>query len=415
MFRRVRAELQRVAGRFDPAVVDGRIAARMLDDVVAIKNSASNLEAMLAARVAETGGLEKTGARHAAEGLARRTGGTIKDARKRLVTGRRLRKLAATREAAARGELSPEQADAIADAASADPRAEGELLELAQRGSLQELRDACARVKARVIDLDARRRRIHAERSMRDWVDRDGRGHLHVTDNPERIASIASRLDKEAERKRATAPAGEREPLVAYRADALHDIVATASGEATNPGETAETGDEVDGKRRLHPDVKIRVRVDLPVLLRGYPMGDEVCEIVGYGPVPVSVILDLLVSADPFLAAIVTDGEQVAGVAHLGRRPTAKQQSALEWLYPTCVVEGCTHSTYLEYDHREDWARTHLTVLDWLDRPCSHHHDLKTHHGWALVEGRGKRPMVPQEDARHPRHYERANSPPAAA
>ena len=50
--------------------------------------------------------------------------------------------------------------------------------------------------------------------------------------------------------------------------------------------------------------MKIRVRVDLPVLLRGYVVGDEVCEIVGYGPVPVSVIHDLIESAAPFLAAI---------------------------------------------------------------------------------------------------------------
>jgi hypothetical protein len=111
------------------------------------------------------------------------------------------------------------------------------------------------------------------------------------------------------------------------------------------------------------------------------------------------------------------DGEKVVGVAHLGRRANAKQQSALEWLYPTCAVEGCTRSTFLENDHREDWANTHLTVLDWLDRPCAHHHKLKTHHGWALVEGNGRRPMVPPDDPRHPRHHERAqaNGPPAAA
>jgi hypothetical protein len=56
----------------------------------------------------------------------------------------------------------------------------------------------------------------------------------------------------------------------------------------------------------------------LPVLLRGYPVGGEVCEIVGYGPVPVSTVRDLIDTADPFLAAIATEGEQVLGVAHLG-------------------------------------------------------------------------------------------------
>jgi hypothetical protein len=304
--------------------------------------------------------------------------------------------------------LSAKQTEAISDAASADPESEAELLDQAVRGSLQELRDECARAKAKVIDLEERRRRHHGERSARDWVDGEGRGHLHLTDNPERIAAIAGRLDHEAKRRIAAVPAGAREPFVASRADALHDLVCT---EPVGAG----SDDDAGKNRRLHPDVKIRVRVDLATLLRGYPLGEEVCEIAGYGPVPVSVIHDLIDTADPFLAALATDGEQVLGVAHLGRRATAKQQSALEWLYPTCAVEGCTRSTYLENDHREDWATTHLTLLEWQDRLCSHHHDLKTHHGWALVAGHGTRAFVPPDHAEHPRHRKRAKSPPAAA
>jgi hypothetical protein len=62
--------------------------------------------------------------------------------------------------------------------------------------------------------------------------------------------------------------------------------------------------------------------------------------------------------------------------------------------------------------HRVDWATSHLTVLDLLDRLCSHHHDLKSLDNWALVDGGGKRPFVPPDDPRHPRH---ANAPPVAA
>ncbi|MGI8808249.1 MAG: hypothetical protein ACR2KK_10475, partial [Acidimicrobiales bacterium] len=107
-------------------------------------------------------------------------------------------------------------------------------------------------------------------------------------------------------------------------------------------------------------------------------------------------------TGDPFLAAVVTRGEQVLGVAHLGRRPTASQQTALEWLYPTCAVEGCSSLTWLENDHRVDWASSHITVLDLLDRLCSHHHDLKSLDGWKLVAGHGKRAFVPPDDPRHP-------------
>jgi hypothetical protein len=158
--------------------------------------------------------------------------------------------------------------------------------------------------------------------------------------------------------------------------------------------------------------MKLLARVDLPALLRGYPSGDEVCELAGYGPIAVSALRDLLEIEDPFIAAVVTKGKEVVGVAHLGRRPNASQQTALEWLYPTCAAEGCNSLAFLETDHREDWAQTHTTVFELLDRLCGHHHDLKTTEGWALVEGSGTRAFVPPDDPRHPRN---AHSPPAAA
>ncbi|HEX3394493.1 MAG TPA: hypothetical protein VHS52_08180, partial [Acidimicrobiales bacterium] len=105
----------------------------------------------------------------------------------------------------------------------------------------------------------------------------------------------------------------------------------------------------------------------------------------------------------------------VVGVAHLGRRPTAHQQTALEWLYPTCAVEGCSAVARLEMDHRHDWATTHVTVLSLIDRLCSHHHRLKTRQNWGLVEGRGKRAFVPPGDARHPRHGKGGERAPAPA
>jgi hypothetical protein len=130
--------------------------------------------------------------------------------------------------------------------------------------------------------------------------------------------------------------------------------------------------------------------------------------------VAVSAIRDLIQTGDPFLAAVVTKGEQVVGVAHLGRRANAAQQTALEWLYPACAAEGCASAAFLENDHRVDWAASHVTVLDLLDRLCGHHHDLKTIDNWALVAGQGKRPFVPPDDARHPRHAP-AHDPPSAA
>ncbi|MGH9123950.1 MAG: hypothetical protein ACRDZ8_04385 [Acidimicrobiales bacterium] len=146
---------------------------------------------------------------------------------------------------------------------------------------------------------------------------------------------------------------------------------------------------------RTGAPAKLIIRIDLDAFLRGYTIGDEICDLPGHGPIAVSALRDLLKSADPFVAVVFTKAQQIAGVAHLGRRPTSHQQTVLEWLYPTCAAEGCPATARLERDHRQDWANTHVTLVDWLDLLCEHYHDLKTRFGWALVQGVGKRPFVP--------------------
>ena len=110
-----------------------------------------------------------------------------------------------------------------------------------------------------------------------------------------------------------------------------------------------------------------------------------------------------LAKASPGKISYGTTG--VGNVTHLGRSVT--QQVALWWQSPMCTREGCTRTQLLENDHREDWVKTHHTRLDETDPFCDHHHDLKTLHGWALVEGTGPRPMVPPNVPRHPKNRPR--------
>ncbi len=152
---------------------------------------------------------------------------------------------------------------------------------------------------------------------------------------------------------------------------------------------------------RVNPRYLALLRVDIEALQRGAVTGQELCEISGVGPVPVSVARGLL--GEAVLKLVITRGVDVVHVTHLGRGPTAAQRIALAWASPGCTVAGCPR-TRIEYDHREPWARTRRTRLDELDPLCEHHHDLKTHRGWALVPGHGKRPLVPPEDPRHPQH-----------
>ena len=153
------------------------------------------------------------------------------------------------------------------------------------------------------------------------------------------------------------------------------------------------------------------MRIDWDALVRGFPIEGEVCEIAGLGPVPVAVVRTMVASGDAFLAGVVTKGIDVASVVHLGRKPTVYQGTALDWLAPTCTTEGCNGSVRLETDHRVEWAKTKVTLLRWLERHCEHCHDQKSRFGWALVDGRGKRPMVPPDDPRHPGREHRNQTP----
>ena len=151
--------------------------------------------------------------------------------------------------------------------------------------------------------------------------------------------------------------------------------------------------------------------VDLDALLRGVALEGELCEIAGYGPLPVSVVEDLVANGNAFVVGVLTRADQVVGVYHHGRRPNAHQRSALDFLYPSCAVAGCLARAGLQYDHREDFAKTRFTVFETLDRLCPHHHSLKTRKGWGLVEGSGKRAFVPPDDPRHLRHLPNLRQP----
>jgi len=409
----LRATLHAFAASFDASCLSPHDLRCVLADAAAIENMAATVKALAAARVAETSMWKRAGDRSPAHHLARTTGMSVTAAAVSIEAAQRLGSLPVAADAARHGELSAPQLAAVTSAAIAAPAAEQSLVSLARRTSLRELRDECAKTRCNAHpDPEARRRAIHSERCLRTYTDGDGAGHLHLRDNPERIALVMSTVgvirDELFESARLD---GRRESLDAYAADALFEL---ARRYDQHTSEVASTVDPTPGRRRRKRGAarsKLLVRVDLPTLLRGYPIEGETCEIVGYGPLAVSAVRDMIDSGDPFLTAVATSGKQVQGVAHLGRRHTAHQQTALEWLNPTCAREGCNALAYLENDHRIDWSQSHVTLVDWSDRLCGHDHDLKTRQGWSLVEGTGKRAFVPPDDPRHPTNA-RAHAPP---
>ena len=123
---------------------------------------------------------------------------------------------------------------------------------------------------------------------------------------------------------------------------------------------------------------EVIVRVDWDALVRGWPVEGEVCEVPGIGSVPVSLVRAMIESGDAVLKAVVTRGVDVVNVAHLGRRPSAVQRTALRWLDLVCVEPGCGQRAFLEIDHTVPWTTNRITLLGLLEPRCRHHHRLKT-------------------------------------
>jgi hypothetical protein len=289
-----------------------------------------------------------------------------------LETAERLPELPALEGALRAGELSAVQANEIASAAAADANAEAELVAVARDG-VAGLREKCRRVKAAAApDERARHRALHASRALRHWNDPDGAGRLEGRFTPEVLAELLVVLEPyEAEVFREARAVGRRETFDAYRADAL-----LALARAGRNG----TGGGWSGPRNT-----VHVVIDHAALVRGRAHADERCEVAGGGRVPVPVVRALL--DDAFVTAVVSDGVDVSRVAHLGRRPTAHQRSALAVRDPECVVPTCHVRVGLEIDHVEPWSASRVTRLDALARLCRFHHAQKTHEGYRL-EGR---------------------------
>ena len=402
----IRTKVAKFAATFDAALVSPGQAEVLVEETSKLINMLETVRSLAAARAAQGGAWRRQGAASPAHDLARRTGTTITRAQEALDTGEKLASLPDLDAAARTGALSAAQVAPIADAASMAPEAAQRLVDQAKRISVGELRDECARAKAAAEpDDDARHRAIHRSRHLRRRRCADGAAELHYRSTVDEVAEVFAVVQGFANREFDLARLeGRHEPEEAYLADGLLAACRAATAPPTSD-EARRSERGTAGKRVRRPSpAKVIVRVDWDALVRGWPIDDEVCEIAGLGPVAVSAVRAMAASGDAFLAGVVTKGVDVANVFHLGRRPVAVQQTALEWQAPTCTTEGCNNTFRLENDHRHDWATTKVTLLRWLERHCDHCHDKKTRLGWELVEGTGKRPLVPPTDPRHPRY-----------
>ena len=263
-----------------------------------------------------------TAGRQAARDLALASGTSLLEAERALQAAQQLEAQPEVAAAALAGELSRPQLGLVAGAVAVNPGAAPRLLALAQGGSLGELGAGAARARAAHQDLEARRHAVHRARGLRPYTDASGTSHLHAKGSPEEVAMVMAAIAPFAERALVAAgEQGRRERPEAYAFDGLVAMAGAGGAQA--------------------PRAEVLFRVDHEVMLRGYPLDGEVCEVPGFGPVSTQAVADAMDCGDPILKAVVTRGKDVVSVAHLGRRPTAAQQTALDWLFPSCAAEGC--------------------------------------------------------------------------
>ncbi|HQF95504.1 MAG TPA: hypothetical protein PLS46_15155 [Microthrixaceae bacterium] len=423
VIREFLAPLAEVVGELEPLHVPLPHAVDVLDAFVELRRLGEAGVVLMSARAVESGEWQRAGRPNPADWLAARQGTSPGRARSELSTSRRLGGLPDTTDALRSGELSAELAGAVADGATANPAAEHDLLDTARRDSLRHTRHEAARRKAEVeseLTKRQREKKAQAERTA-SWGVKNGRAWLYAEGPLGSGAELQQALQNrvgELFAERRSLPASEREGRDQYAYDALLELVcgrgaappsAAADGVADGSGDGAAA---TPGARQRTRRVSIRklmlVRVDLAALIRGQVGEGEVCEIPGVGPVSVAEARAMY--GDAIVRLVTTNGPAVVDVINPSRRPTEAQRIARLWTDPKCVVEGCDRQINLEYEHRDDFARTRHTVLDESEHMCEHDHDLKTRQNWQLVEGTGRRAFVPPSDPRHPDHLRLADT-----
>lgn len=444
----VETEAWRVASLVrDPALVPATAADDLYRRFDRIERAAKTAKLLLAKRVEASGAHERQGHANAADYLAQVAGGSIGAARKELETSDRLESCDRTKDALLTGAVSPEQGAIIADAAVVNPDAERALLASAKRTNHRELKDKALQAKAAKQNREEIEAGIHKERHLSHSTDALGAAVIHARGPATDGALILKELEALVDAGFSARAAGPLESRSAYEWDAwvqmAHNSRAFRLGRFADPTQVevlrdeprAPGGDADDelpterppaarkrGRRKRQPPAKwlAVLNVDVAALQRDELIPGERCVIPGVGPVSLAAAREIL--GDAVLKVVITKGIDVLSVTSLTRSPTQAMRYAWLWTTPTCIVEGCTR-TRVEFDHvyEFEFTKTQHTRFDETEPKCSHHHKLHTLHGWELVVGSGRRPLVPPEHPDHPKNHpdgavrQRGDAPPPSA
>ena len=275
--------------------------------------------------------------------LARVSGSSVGAARAAIETSSRLGSQPAVAASVRAGQLNEQRANVVSDAAAAAPDETDRLLDLGRTESMKRLREKARGMKAAA---DAR----SAEEGSADIV-RTRRAHSSVTPEGAGRGEYEGPIDAVAEIDAALE--AHRERLFRTRS-AAGTLEGTHGNLAFDALLAMARGSVRDGDPDKPIAKKVLVRVDRDARLRGEAIAGEVCDLPGYGPIPVSVADELM--KDQTWHAILTTGLAVAAVTHGMRKANSAQRTALDWSEPGCCVRGCPNPAFHQIDHIDDWA-----------------------------------------------------------
>jgi hypothetical protein len=375
--RSAEAALSRAMKALEPGALDVKGAKKLVDLFTRCERLALAGRGRAALRVQDAVNWKKDGQPSAAHWFASATGTSVGAASRSLGTARKLEQLPETAEAFRSGELSEAQAAAIAQTASVDPSAERRLLKRARgSGSFRRLRDECRNAAVRARGDRKHAQYLHESRAVNIWTDAfDGAFRMDGRLAPDEGAWVKSALEnKTNEFFEQARKAGRNEPRAAYMADAL---VALLRGEA--PVKEPE----------------VRVEGDLAAIERGYVEPGERMELVGIGPIPVTIARSLL--NDARVSILSREGAEITRITSPKRTIPAALRRWVERAYPMCGHLGCGSRERLQIDHVIPIEEHGPSEKGNLWRLCTYHHKLKTFYGWKAIGAEGERQLVPPE------------------
>jgi Domain of unknown function (DUF222)/HNH endonuclease len=372
------ALLEEVADELEPGTLDVAGAKRLVDLSTRCERLAMATRGRAARRVQDAVIWKRDQHGSAARWLASTTGSSVGAAARSLEAARQLEELPATAAAFRRGEISEAQAAEIAATATVDPSAESRLLATATGwASFKTFRDECRDATVRARDDRLHAQWLHENRSVHTWSERNGHFRIDARLSPDEAGWVNNALEQKTSElfTAAQQAGGVLEPREAYRADAM---VALLRGEAP-----------------LKP-LEARLDADQAAIERGYVEPGERCELVGIGPIPVTMARSML--SDARVTILVRNGTEITTISSPNRTIPAKLRKWLERAYSTCGVAGCGNDQRLQIDHIIEVEDGGPTVKENLWRLCVHHHKLKTFYQWRVVEDNGIRQLVAPDD-----------------